>query len=158
MKLLEKIKNFFKKLWPKAKEFKEQLEDKYLPIASNIVNAVKIGLDSQAVDFITKHVIKGEKDDQIVELARKVITKTASELLFFTSLKEEDITQAKFEEVLYRALEVFPNLLPEERQRFLSTLGAIFYQKIKDAKEDGKITFGEAAVLLELFYQEVIKK
>lgn len=153
MKIFKKVWAWIEGLW---NDLDHQIE-KLLPVATNVVQAVKTAIENKNFDMVTtviKNLIPGQTDDVIidkaVELARKHIPQLAIQLEIYNVIA--DISDPR--EQLIAVFEKLQTASGEKWQKFCTQLA----QQVLVDMSDGKITWGEAGVYVELYYKTYIKK
>jgi len=150
-KILLRLWNFIMKIANKTSEEVKRL----IPIATNVVQVVKVVMDNPAFDIsaeVLKKLIPGEMDDMIIDravfLAKKYIPKIALQLEIINAITENPNADLK---VVFAKLQ---HSSPEKWQKFCSQLA----QQVLIDMSDDKITWGEAGVYVELYYRTYIQK
>lgn len=135
-----------KKFWRKIVYWFGLMRKKYAIKAIEITNQIKEGLHSQILDYIIDK-IPGETDDRIVAVSRRIIHNVLAVELSLSKLPDfaskEDI-----EAFAAKVLAAFGVLQDNEKAKLYTTLAAQIYV----ALEDGKITFGEGAAVVEIIF------
>ena len=131
--------------------------DKLIPVATSVVEGVKKAINNPAFDFgaaIVKSLIPGTKDDILIDkgiaIAREFIPKLALQLGIITAISEVEDPREQLLEIFGR----LQNVSDKTWQMFCTQLA----QQIVVDMADGKITWGEAGVYVELYYQTYLKK
>lgn len=154
------MKKFLLKLWSLILNLVNKLDikvEQYLPVATNVVEAVKKAIANPAFDITTsvvKKLIPGKTDDVIIDkavvLARAYIPKIALQLEIIEFITINDDPREQLLEVFSK----LQNVSTETWQKFCSQLA----QQIVIDMADNKISWGEAGVYVELYYKTYIKK
>lgn len=151
-KLLDKVFSFIKKIYAKlVDETKE-----HIPVAINVVEAVKKVMDSQ-VDDIILNVLKVTLPNlpiSQVEIVKKKIEDHLPKLLLELNLintvaNEEDINKQL--QMVLDALKLSSDDVKAEKYHTLAS-------KILVILSDGKVTWGEAVMFTEWYYQTYVKQ
>lgn len=135
-----RLDKFFKKLFSNLRKESKVL----LPIVVSVVDKINKAIQSKAVDA-ANDIIKGDWDDKIVEKLRIGLPKLALKLKFYQNIVDIEDPIEQFNAFL--ATITFSS--DEERDAFLHNIGALILQLISD----GDFSWGDAVVVLELFYQ-----
>jgi len=151
-KLLQKIWTFIEGLFSKF----EQKVEKYVPVATNIVEAVKKVVESQttgAVLEVIKFTIPGDTDDKIIdkamELAKEYIPKIALQLNIIESITDiEDVN-----EQMIAVVNALKNANDDTKSDYWHELAAFILKQFAD----GKLTLGEAGAIVEYHYQNYVR-
>lgn len=145
--LRSKIVTFVKKLWDSADKMAEQL----CPVAIGIVNGIKGVNDSAAgdvIELILSKVIPGTADDVIIDMVRKWLTKNlpliATDLKIIDSIAHTDDVNQQ--------LKAICNAINVSSDATKNIIYHTLASKILEALSDGKITWGEAVMLSQYYY------
>lgn len=152
MKLLTKIKQWFKSLLNKA----SGLTDKYLPVAVNVVQAVKKAIESGTVDVIAdivKSLIVGTADDIIIDRIVVFAKKRIPALCIQLEILEISKASGGDAEVLTIALNKLRDTYGDKWESFTSGLAGDLVEYLSDGKIDAR----EAALMAKKYYDENIK-
>lgn len=151
-KIFGKVWSWFSGLWKKA----DNVVDKIIPVAVNVVQGVKKAIDTGNLDIvaeIAKKLIPGTVDDVIidkaVEIAKKNIPRIAIQLDIIKNISEIEGTPEQMKE----ALLALKNVFGEKWEKFCTGLA----QEILVVLSDGKVTWAEAAILSKRYYDEYVK-
>lgn len=154
-----KMKKFLQKIWAFVVGMFSKLEqevEKYVPVATNIVEGVKKVVESQttgAVLEVIKFTIPGDTDDKIIdkamELAKEYIPKIAKQLGIIEAITDiEDVN-----EQMIAVVNVLKDANDDTKSDYWHELAAFILR----ALADGKITLGEAGAIVEYHYQNYVK-
>ena len=151
-KLLLKLWNFIMSMTNKLDNEVEKL----IPVATNIVQAVKKAIENPAFEItamVVKNLIPGSTDDVIIDkaiyLTKQNLPKIALQLEIIDS-----VTKFKNpEEQLLFIFKELNNVSSVKWQKFCSQLA----QQIVIDMADEKISWGEAGVYVEMYYKTYIK-
>jgi len=154
-----KMKKFLQKIWAFVVGMFSKLEqevEKYVPVATNIVEAVKKVVESQttgAVLEVIKFTIPGDTDDKIIdkamELAKEYIPKIALQLNIIESITDiEDVN-----EQMIAVVNALKNANDDTKSDYWHELAAFILKQFAD----GKLTLGEAGAIVEYHYQNYVR-
>lgn len=152
MKLLKKIRAFLKKVYDKLVDESKQ----YIPIAINVVEAVKKVMDSQVDDVVLsvlKILIPNIPDEQVDKVKGKIeeaLPKLLLELNLVNSIANTDDINKQLQMVLDH-LKLSSDDVKAEKYHTLAS-------KLLMILSDGKVTWGEAVIFTEWYYQTYIKQ
>lgn len=128
-----------------------------IPVVTRVVQGVKLAVENEEVLTaleLAKFIIPGKVDDiiiaRVVQLVKKYIPKIALQLGVVNSLVEVEGEQERINAVM-KALKVSTKDMKSDYWHELAA-------QILKALGDGKITLGEAGVLVEFHYKNGIKK
>lgn len=152
--------NIFQKVWKWIGGLFGKIEKKVeelIPVATNVVEGIKRVFENDqiltALEWV-KFVIPGDTDDKIIdktlELLKRYIPKIALQLEIINSIT--DIEDQN--EQMIAVLDVLKNASKEEQSKYWHELA----KQVLYALSDNKITWGEAASLVEYDYRNRIKK
>lgn len=154
------MKKLLLKLWSFILKMISKIDDKVdelIPVATHVVEAVKKAVENPAFDITTqvvKNLIPGKTDDVIIDKAVLIARKYIPEI----SLRLQIIDQiSDVEDPREQLIEIFGKLQDvssQTWQKFCSQLA----QQITIDMADGKITWGEAGVYVELYYLTYLKE
>jgi len=151
-KLISKAFAWVKSLWTKL----DSAVDKLLPIATGIVQKVKVAVESDTfstikaiVEFYTPDAVD-LTIDTVVAAVQKIIPKLAVQLEIIESIAgiEDPVEQVA------AVIEKLKSLTDEQNEKYWAS----FAQELLYVLADGKVTWGEAASLAEYHYQNYIKQ
>jgi len=154
-----KMKKFLQKIWAFVVGMFSKLEqevEKYVPVATNIVEAVKKVVESQttgAVLEVIKFTIPGDTDDKIIdkamELAKEYIPKIAKQLGIIDAITDiEDVN-----EQMIAVVNVLKEVNDDTKSDYWHELATFILKQFAD----GKLTLGEAGAIVEYHYQNYVK-
>ena len=154
-----KMEKFLQKIWAFVVGMFSKLEqevEKYVPVATNIVEAVKKVVESQttgAVLEVIKFTIPGDTDDKIIdkamELAKEYIPKIALQLNIIESITDiEDVN-----EQMIAVVNALKNANDDTKSDYWHELAAFILKQFAD----GKLTLGEAGAIVEYHYQNYVR-
>lgn len=144
MKILQILKNTW--LWVTGK-YKNLTSQDNLDAAIEAVNVIKSLSYSQVAGWLVQ-LTATDIDNRILDIIKDRAPKAISALLLLKHLPDKP-DKGEIETVIKSFLMTINNDV-EERGRLLTSLTA----SILIALEDGKLTFGEAAAIVEKAYQE----
>jgi hypothetical protein len=153
LKLLKKIWKWIKKVWNKV----DELADLYVPIAAGAVEAVKKAIESKkfsVIIAIIKTFTPKTTDaiiDRVVELLKEYIPKVSLQLQIIEAIADEEDPVKQIELIFQKIGEGVSN---EQWQKFCTGLA----QEILYVLADGKVTWAEAGMLIEYYYQNYVKE
>jgi len=145
----------FRRLWNWLKSTLSKLEslkDKYLPVAVNVVQAVKKAIESGTFDVVAgviKTLIPGTIDDDVIDS----IVKYTKERIPFLCV-ELQILKATNGNDIDKALAALKLTYGDKWEQFTSGLAG----ELLTFLADDKIDVAEAKILAKKFYDEYIKK
>lgn len=116
--------------------------------AYKIINTLKEASGTSLASWISS-LDKTGISATILSVIKTVSPKLLSTLTIIKELPENP-TQEQLEELFESVTGIVLNGTAEEKARFYTSFGAMVIVTL----EDGKVTFGEAAALLEAYYQE----
>lgn len=128
----------------------------FVQASVDITTVINNGLKNKLVDFITA-LIPGSVDNTIVDVLRKEVPLILAEELLIQDVGTV-ATQQDAEVLASKMIDVFGGLKDEKKQQLFTSVAARIYIFLKDHSNGEKVTFGEAAVLVEAFYQELTEK
>lgn len=152
------LKKTIKGIWSKIKTFVTNLwsdvnktADKLCPIAINVVDAIKTvnsSASGDVIELIISKLIPGSADDAIISLVRKWLTENLPKIA--TDLKiVNSISKIKDKNEQLKAICNAINVSNDETKNVIyHTLAS----KILEVLSDGKITWGEAVMLSQYYY------
>lgn len=142
-----KIGEILKSVWMWVSgNYKKLTSEKNVDAAIKSVNVIKELSNSQLLGWIVSITNTGI-DNKIVEVIKNRVPKILASLMLLKNLPEKP-TQFQVEELLRSFLKTI-NENESERERLLTSLSA----EILVSLEDGVITFGEAAAIVEKVYR-----
>jgi hypothetical protein len=154
------MKRILLKLWSFILRMTNKIDgavEKIIPVATNVVQAIKLAVENPLFEITTtvvKNIIPGQTDDIIIDravvLARLYIPRIALQLNIINSITDIEDPREQLQ-IIFAKLQ---NVKGEKWQKFCSQLA----QQIVIDMADGKITWGEAGVYVELYYKTYIKK
>lgn len=152
---MAKHHTFFGKLFGWIGDIFHSANQSFLEIAVTITQAVKDALNSNLVDFLTK-VIPGDVDDKIVAILReKVPILLADELMIQAA--GVPATEEEAQALATKLLESFGGLKDDQKEEFYTKVAAKIYIFLQAHKNGERVTFGQAAALVESAYQSWLK-
>lgn len=143
-KVIDRIKKFFSRA--------DKLKDKLLPIAVNVVQAIKKAIESGTVEFvadIVKTLIPGTADDVVIDKA----VKFAKERVPHLCIQLEILNIANSSPDVESALEALKLTYGDKWEQFTSGLAG----ELMEMLSDGKIDREEAKYLAKEYYDKYIK-
>lgn len=142
-----KIKTFVKSLWESA----DKMAEKLCPIAINVIDGIKTVNGSPAgdiIELIMSKLIPGTADDAIIDLVRKWLTKNlpiiATDLKIIDSVANTDDINEQ--------LKAICNAINVSSDATKNIIYHTLASKILETLSDGKITWGEAVMLSQFYY------
>lgn len=151
-KIFQKILNFIKKIYSSLKDETKQ----YLPVAINFVEAVKKVMDSPVDDIalsIVTTLIPSIPKDKVELVKQKIETalpKILLEMNLINSIANIEDTNQQLQAIL-DALKVSPDDVKAEKYHTMAS-------KLLVILSDSKITWGEAVLFTEWYYQTYVKQ
>lgn len=151
MKLLTKIKQFFKSLFRKV----DELKNKYLPIAVNAVQIVKKAIDNGTADTIVDivKIVSPDVGDAILDKVLAYVRKRIPQLCIQLEILNAYNLSVDGVDALEAALNALKDVYGEKWEEFTSGLAGDILVML----EDGKIDSKEAKELAKLFYDKYVK-
>lgn len=152
MKLLQNLIKWINGLWIKG----DNQADKYVPIAVNVVQAVKKAIDSGNVDIIAgvvKNIIPGTVDDVIINKAVQIAKDRIPKLAIQLNIVKDILAIEGTPEQMQSALIALKNVFGPKWEMFCTGLA----QEILVVISDGKVTWDEAWRLTKKYYDEYVK-
>lgn len=141
----DSIKSFFQKKF-------EEADHNLLETAIKITNVIKIALASGTANFLVS-LTRTDLDNKILAIANQYLP-----LILADEIMLHGITIASTEEEVKAAfgkvLDSFGNMSTDKKEEFYTSIAANIYKLYQEIKSGKKITFGEAALLVEAAYQE----
>jgi hypothetical protein len=151
---------FLKRIWNGVKRLYNRLVNKsreLVPVAINIVEGVKVVVDSPVDDIVAallKKAIPGVKDDIIIEKIHGIIVKQVP-LILSRLLMIDSISNIKDPNEQLQAIVKQLRISSDEQKNFVyHGLATLILEKLSD----GKLTWGEAVMISEYYYQNNYKK
>lgn len=141
----DSIKGVFQKQWDEANH-------DLLETAVKITNVVKIALASDTANFLVD-LTKTDLDNEALAIANKwlpVVLADEMMLQGINSASTQDEVQAAFGKVL----DSFGKFTTDQKEKFYTSVAATIYKVYNEIKGGQKITFGEAAKLVETAFEE----
>jgi hypothetical protein len=124
----------------------------FLQAAIDITNVVKNSLNSGVVDFITS-LIPGTVDNTIVEVLRKQVPVILADELLVQSAGFP-ATEEEAKALATKLIDSFGALSDVRKEQLYTSVAAQIYIFLQAHVHGEKVTFGQAAVLAEAFYQD----
>lgn len=154
------MKKFLLKLWAGIVDLYDKLvgnTKKVVPIAINIVQAIKKVMDSPVDDVILEIIrlsIPGDADDKMIAKVKDLVEKWLPEILLRLKLVESIADIEDKNEQLRAILEQL-KLSPDAVQNvYYHGLASLILEKLSD----GKIQWADAVAISEYAYQHLIVK
>lgn len=149
---MSKHKTFFGKIFGWIGDLFHDANQSFLETAVTVTQTIKNVLSSPVVDIITG-LIPSNVDNSIVSILRdKLPLIIADELLLrqFTSMPADE---ASAQAMAKKLVDSFGGLSDEKKEEFYTSVAAKIYILLQQAKSGVKVTFGQAAALVESAYQ-----
>jgi hypothetical protein len=124
----------------------------FLQAVIDVTNTVKVALNSQLVDILTG-IIPGTVDNEIVVILRKQIPVLLADELLLQSAGTP-ATQEDAQALAQKLLDSFGLIKDEKKGKLYTSIAAELYIFLQEHQNGQKVTFGEAAALVEGFYQD----
>lgn len=124
----------------------------FLQAAILVTNVVKTALSSGAAQFLVD-LTKTDIDNKLLATANQYLpVLLADEIMLqgITTASTEEEVQAAYGKVL----DSFGKMSDSKKEEFYTSLAANIYKVYQEIESGKKITFGEAALLVETAYQE----
>lgn len=154
------MKKFLKKIWATIKLFYDSLVGntrKYIPVAINIVEAIKSVMDTPVDDIlaeILKRVIPGNADDVLIDKIRSVVEKWLPKILLELKLVDS-ISSIEDPNEQLKAILAQLKLSSQETQNMLyHGLASLILEKLSD----GELSWSDAVAISEYYYINFKKK
>jgi|SRR6185312_689246 len=141
----DSVKAFFKKAF-------EDADHDLLEVVIKITNVVKIALSSGTAQFLVD-LTKTDLDNKVLDIANKYLAILLADEIMLQGLKEAT-TQEEIQAIFSKVLDSFGQMTDDQKAKFYTSLAADLYKLYQEIKSGKKITFGEAALLVESAYQE----
>jgi len=148
------MKKFLKKIWSAIRSLYESIVGntrKYVPIAINIVEAIKSVMDTPVDDVIAeilKRAIPGTADDILIDKVKSVVEKWLPKILLELRLVES-ISGIEDENEQLQAVLAQLKLSSEETQNILyHGLASLILEKLSD----GELSWSDAVAISEYYY------
>lgn len=134
------LKRWLKDIWEKANH-------DIIDLAITLTELTKVTLNSGAVDqFIT--FTKTTVDNDVAAFLRSKVVIISADLLLIKGVKDSK-NEAELQDVAKQIVDSFGGLSDEQKEMFYTSLAAKLYIEYQKIKAGEKITFGEAAALVE---------
>jgi|GEM_PF-1396790 len=157
-KFFRKIWSWIKKMWKKVND----IADEYVPIAVNVVEAVKKAIESKKFSVIVTIIetftpkATDEIIDTIIALLKKYIPKISLQLQIIEAITDEEDPVKQIELIFQKIGE---GITDEQWQKFCTGLAQeVLYTLAKDSDGGSKITWAEAGTLIEYYYQNYVNQ
>lgn len=153
------MKKFLTKVWAGVKNIFTKVDgsvDKLAPIAINIVQGVKTVVDGPVDDIVAailKKAIPGVADNIIIDKVHELIIKYVPEVLSRLLMIQSIANITNPNEQLQAIVKQLRLSTDEQKNIVYHNLSTLILEKLAD----GKLTWGEAAVISEYVYQHQIK-
>ena len=148
------MKKFLKKIWSAIRSLYESIVGstrKYVPIAINIVEAIKSVMDTPVDDVVAeilKRAIPGTADDILIDKVKSVVEKWLPKILLELRLVES-ISGIEDENEQLQAVLAQLKLSSEETQNILyHGLASLILEKLSD----GELSWSDAVAISEYYY------
>lgn len=154
------MKKLIKKIWETIKSLYEKLmgtTQKFVPIAINIVEAIKKVTDSPVDDvvlYIVKTAIPGDADDKIIDKVKSVVEKWVPTILLELKIVHSISGMTNINDQLNAILTEVKKLSPETQAILWHGFASLCIEKLSD----GKVTWSDGVALAEWFYQNIYQK
>lgn len=151
-KLLKKLLNWVSGLFNSL----EREVKKYVPVAINIVEGVKDVIDSPVADVvlaITKKAIPGEKDDVLIDKVLTFVKNKLPMLLLELKMVNSIAGIEDPNEQLKAILAELKFTSDRSKNAFYHGLASLILESLSD----GELTWGEAVMVAEYYYQNTKK-
>lgn len=154
------MKKFLKKIWATIKLLYDSLvgnTKKYIPVAINIVEAIKSVMDTPVDDIlaeILKRAIPGNADDVLIDKIRLVVEKWLPKILLELKLVDS-ISLIEDPNEQLKAILAQLKLSSQETQNMLyHGLASLILEKLSD----GELSWSDAVAISEYYYINFKKK
>lgn len=145
-------KTFFGKLFGWIGDLFHNADKDLLQVAVDVTNKVKDFVNSSAAAVLTS-VIPTTIDDTLLSVLKEKLPFILADELAIQSL-DTDSTEEQAKETAQQILNSFGGLSDIKKEEFYTSVAARLYIEIQAIKAGKKVTFGEAAALVESFYQQ----
>lgn len=145
-------KTFFGKLFGWVGDLLHNANKDYLQAAVDVTNAVKNFVNSGVATVLTA-IIPTTIDDTIVATLKDKLPIILADELALQGLKA-DTTEEEAKATAQKILDSFGGLPDAKKEEFFTSIAARIYVEVQAIKAGTKVTFGEAALLVESFYQQ----
>lgn len=153
------MKKFFRKIWAGVKRMYGKLVDKtrdVVPVAINIVQGVKTVVDGPVDDIVAtilKRAIPGIKDDILIDKVHNLIIKYVPQALTRLMLIKDVANLTNPNDQLKAILAQLRLSSDEQKSIVYHGLATLILEKLAD----GKLTWGESAIIAEYYYENFTK-
>lgn len=158
--MLQKMKNVLKKIWLFIAGLWNSLDaliEKYAPIATKVVEAIKTVNESttgDVIEMILAAVIPGKADDVFIRALREKLRKILPEIILKLSIAKS-VAEIEDPNEQMKAILAQINLSSNEAKNiYYHGLCAL----ILEALSDKKITWSESVQIAEYYYTNIYKK
>lgn len=141
----DSIKTFFSNTFANANH-------DLLEVAIVITNVVKNALSSNTAQFLVD-LTKTNLDNEILAIANKNLAILLGDEILLQGVKDATTTD-EIQAVFQKVLDSFGTMTDSQKEKLYTSLAADVYKLYLEVKSGQKITFGEAALLVESAYQE----
>lgn len=154
-----KLKEWIKKVWEYIKKFYSQLVDKtkqYVPIAINVVEGVKMVMDSPVDDIVlsvVKFAIKGQADDIIIDKVKAVVEEWVPKVLLELQIVDSIANITDPNEQLKAVLARIKMSSDETQNMVYHGLASIILEKLSD----GKLSWSDSVAISEYYFNNIYK-
>ena len=143
----DSISGFFKKQWDDA-------DHNALEAVIKITNVLKIACQSQTATFLTD-LTKTDLDNEALAIANKWLPVVLADELMLQGINSAS-TQDEVQAVFGKVLDSFGKFTSDQKEKFYTSVAATMYKVYQEIKSGQKITFGQAASLVEKAFEEWI--
>jgi hypothetical protein len=116
-----------------------------------VTNSVKTVLESPVTGLVVEVTPTGV-DDKLLAIANEWVPKILAEELLLQQINTVE-TEAEVKEIFIKAINTFGKLTDQDREQLYTTLAAKLYIIYNQVQEGKKVTFGQAATLVEEAFQ-----
>lgn len=141
----DSISGFFKKQWDAA-------DHNGLELAIKLTNFVKICCQSQEANFLVS-ITKTGLDDAALAFAKKWLPSVLADLLLIQGINTAS-SEADIQVAFGKVLDSFGKFTTDQKERFYTSVAATIYKLYLEVQSGQKITFGEAAKLVQTAFEE----
>lgn len=148
---MAKHKTFFGKIFGWIGDIFQKANKAFLQAAVEVTSKIKDALNLGVVDLITS-VIPGTLDDKVVAFLRQKLPVLLAKELLLQNVGTP-ATEEEAQALAKNLIEGFGVLTDEDKEQFYTTIAAKIYIFLKAHEKGEKVTFGEAAALVESAYK-----
>lgn len=122
-----------------------------LEAAVVVTNSVKVALENPITELLVSISPTGI-DDKLLKIANEWVPKILAEELLLQKINEVE-TEEEVKEIFIKIINTFGTLTDQDKEQLYTTLAAKLYIVYEQVREGKKVTFGQAAKLVEEAFQ-----